>query len=369
VVATIARRLGDVVRAQDLVARHGGSQFVVILADVPDEFEAILLADRLLACFAEPVDAGGRELKVTGSVGITLVEAGDDHLAALRSAEIALHRAKEAGGGRYALFDDALQVRSLHRLEREADLHEVLTKQTWTLAYQPIFDSTSDRVVGVEALLRWTHPTRGPVPPFDLIRLAEHTGAIVALGREIFRRACVEAVQWHAMGFAVPVSINVSARQLREPSFLDDIGSVLAETGIAPALVVVELTETVLATQEHGEIATLHKLRELGCQVALDDFGSGYSSLGELRDLPIDVVKLDQSFITDLTTSPRAAALVGAVVQLSAALDLAVVAEGVEQDDQIEALAALGCHRVQGYALSRPVAPSVITGMLRDARR
>ncbi|HWJ60430.1 MAG TPA: EAL domain-containing protein [Acidimicrobiales bacterium] len=369
VVTTIAHRLADVVRAQDLVARHGGSQFVIVLADVPDEFEAILLADRLLGCFSEPVVTEGRELMVSGSVGITLVEAGQDHLEALRSAEIALHRAKEAGGGRYALFDDDLQRRSLSRLEREADLHDVLTKQTWTLAYQPIFDSRERHVVGVEALLRWTHPTRGPVPPFELIRLAEHTGAIVSLGREIFRRACHEATQWHAMGFTVPVSINVSARQLREPSFLADVESVLHETGIATDQVVVELTETVLTTREHGEIETLHKLRELGCRVALDDFGTGYSSLSELRDLPIDVLKVDQSFITDLTTSPRAAALVDAVVRLSAALDLTVVAEGVEHDDQIDALAALGCHRIQGYALSRPVEPAIITGMLRDARR
>jgi diguanylate cyclase (GGDEF)-like protein/PAS domain S-box-containing protein len=369
VVTTIAGRLTELVRAQDLVARHGGSQFVVVLADVPDEFEAIVLADRLLSCFSDPVDADGHELKVTGSVGITLIENGQDHVEALRSAEIALHRAKEAGGGRYALFDDHLQRRSLRRLEREADLHDVLTKQTWTLAYQPIIDTQDRQVVGVEALLRWTHPTRGPVAPFELIRLAEHTGAIVALGREIFRRACEEACQWHEMGFPVPVSINVSARQLREPSFLGDVESVLVETGITPGQLVVELTETVLATREHGEIETLQALRSLGCLVALDDFGTGYSSLGELRHLPIDVLKLDQSFITDLTTSPRAAALVGAVVRLAGALDLVVVAEGVEHDDQIEALAALGCHRVQGYALSRPVAPAIITGMLRDARR
>jgi diguanylate cyclase (GGDEF)-like protein/PAS domain S-box-containing protein len=369
VVTTIAARITDLVRAQDLVARHGGSQFVVVLGDVPDEFEAILLADRLLTCFADPVDAFGHELMVTGSIGISLVSAGQDHLEALRSAEIALHRAKEAGGGRYALFDDELQRRSLGRLEIEADLRDVLKQQTWELAYQPIFDSQDREVVGVEALLRWMHPTRGPVAPFELIRLAEHTGSIVSLGREIFRRACAEATQWHAMGVAVPLSINVSARQLREPSFLGDVASVIAETGIAPELVVVELTETVLATGEHGEIATLHKLREMGCRVALDDFGTGYSSLSELRDLPIDVLKIDQSFITDLTTSPRAAALVDAVVRLSDALDLTVVAEGVEHDDQIDALAAIGCHRIQGYALSRPVAPAVITGMLRDARR
>jgi diguanylate cyclase (GGDEF)-like protein/PAS domain S-box-containing protein len=368
VVTTIAERITTLVRSQDLVARHGGSQFVIVLTDVPDEFEAILLADRLLGCFAEPVTADGHELKVTGSVGITLVESGQDHLEALRSAEIALHRAKEAGGGRFALFDQELERRSAHRLEMEADLHEVLTTQTWTLAYQPIYDTVSRRIVSVEALLRWTHPTRGPVPPFDLIRLAEWSGSIVSLGQEILRRACREARQWHELGYDLPVSINVSARQLREPSFYDDVGAVIAETGIAADRVVIELTETLLAGQEHGEVETLRRLRELGCLVALDDFGTGYSSLSELRDLPIDIVKLDQSFLTDLTTSPRAAAMVEAAIRLARALDLVVVAEGVEREDQLDALAALGCDRVQGFALSRPVAPEVVTGILQDAR-
>ena len=369
VVTQIAHRISELVRAQDLVARHGGSQFVVVLTDVPDEFEAIVLADRILGCFAEPIEADGHDLKVTGSVGITLAEPGQDHLEALRSAEIALHRAKEAGGGRFALFDTELERRSQHRREIEADLHEVLTQATWQLAYQPIFDSVERRVVGVEALLRWTHPVRGPVQPFELIRLAETSGSIVALGREIFRRACHEACHWHEMGFDIPVSINVSARQLREPEFVGDVLSVIQETGIAPDRVVIELTETVLATREHGEIEALRDLRQHGCLVALDDFGTGYSSLGGLSDLPIDVLKLDQSFITDLTTSSRAAALVTAVVRLAEAFDLIVVAEGVEHDDQIDALAALGCHRIQGFALSRPVPADTVTGMLRDALR
>jgi diguanylate cyclase (GGDEF)-like protein len=367
VVTTVAQRIGAIVRSQDLIARHGGSQFVVVLTDVPDEFEAILLADRLLGCFAAPVTADGHELKVTGSVGITLVEPGQDHLEALRAAEIALHRAKEAGGGRFALFDQELERRSQHRLEIEADLHEVLTTQTWTLAYQPIYETATRRVVGVEALLRWTHPTKGPVPPFDLIRLAEWSGSIVSLGQEILRRACQQAQGWHERGFDLSVSVNVSPRQLREPSFYDDVAAVIRETGVAPERVVIELTETLLAGREHGEVETLRRLRQLGCLVALDDFGTGYSSLSELRDLPIDIVKLDQSFITELTTSPRASAMVEAAIRLAGALDLTVVAEGVEREDQLLALEALGCERVQGFALSRPVAPEVVTGILTDA--
>lgn len=368
VVAAIADRLTDLVRGQDLVARHGGSQFVVVLTDVPDELEAIAVANRLLGSFARPVPHDGRALKVTGSVGITVAEPGEDHLHVLRGAEIALHRAREAGGGRFALFDDAMQARAQRRLETEADLREVLETGSWTLAYQPIFDSVDRRVVSVEALLRWSHPTRGAVPPGELIALAESSGAIVDLGREIFRRACDEACRWHAMGYHLPIHINVSARQLREPSFVDDVRAVMAETGIDPRSVTVELTETTIATREFGEADTLQALRDLGCEVALDDFGTGWSSLAELRDLPIDQVKLDQSFTTELTTSPRAAAMVSAVVALATALDLEVVAEGVERDAQIDALAALGCRRIQGFALSRAVSPEVITGMLRDAR-
>jgi EAL domain-containing protein (putative c-di-GMP-specific phosphodiesterase class I) len=262
-----------------------------------------------------------------------------------------------------------MERRAQQRREIEADLREVLREQTWTLAYQPIFDVAERRMVGLEALLRWTHPERGPVSPFELIRLAEDTGSIVTLGREIFRRACEDAGRWHAMGFPLPVSINVSARQLRDPNFVDDVRTVLEETAMRPELLVVELTETVLASREHGEIETLEAVRALGCRVALDDFGTGYSSLGELRDLPIDVVKLDQVFISDLPGSTTAAAMVEAVVLLAEALELVVVAEGVEQDDQVEALSSLGCHRAQGFALARPVAPHVITGMLLDARQ
>ena len=369
-VGAVAERLGDLVRGHDLVARHGGSQFVIVLTDVPDEFEAILLADRLLGSFAEPIDVGdGLEIRVTGSVGIALADGSQDPLEVLRSAEIALHRAKEAGGGRFALFDQALEARSVHRLELEADLHEVLTTQTWTLAYQPIYDLRSRRVVGAEALLRWTHPVRGPVPPFELIRLAEWSGSIVSLGQEIFRRACTEACTWHAEGFDLSVAINVSARQLREPGFVDDVAAVISETGIAPGKVVVELTETLLAGKEHGEVHALAGLRGLGCRVALDDFGTGYSSLSGLRDLPIDIVKLDQAFLTGLGTSDRAAAVVDAALRLAEALDLMVVAEGVEEDNQLEALERLGCPRVQGFALSRPIAPEAVLGLLRDARQ
>jgi diguanylate cyclase (GGDEF)-like protein/PAS domain S-box-containing protein len=364
VVQTIAVRLSRLVRGADLLARYGGAQFVLVLPDVSDEFDAILLANRMLDSFSEAVDVDGRKVRVTGSIGITLAENGHDHDTALRRAEIALHRAKEAGGGRVAVFDQDLEARARQRMDLEADLREVLDHERWWLAYQPIVDATTGRVTSAEALLRWTHPERGPVAPYELIRLAEHSGAIVDLGRSIFAHACREAVQWHRDGHGVDITVNVSALQLRDPGFVRDVDEVIAATGIDPATVVVELTETVLAADEHGEIATLAALRSQGIRIAMDDFGTGFSSLSTLRDLPIDIVKLDRSFTTQLTTSADARATVEAAVGLAHALRLTVVAEGVETQAQADTLVALGCHKIQGYLVSHPLGPDDLTAFL-----
>ncbi len=364
VVQTIAARIHALVRSGDFVARYGGAQFVVVVPRVSDEFDAIPFANRLLDCFAEPVPVEGREVKVTGSVGISLATGHGDPRTALRSAEIALHRAKEAGGGRFALFDRDMEQRANARAEAEADLREALDTGTWWLAYQPVVDPRTGRISGAEALLRWTHPVRGPVAPFEMIRVAERTGSIVGLGAEIFRRACCEAKGWHDAGHDVRIAINVSARQLREPDFVDQVAAIVDEVGIDPHQVSVELTETELASDEHGEVESLRKLRALGLAIALDDFGTGYSSLSGLRDLPIDVVKLDRSFVTDLMHSNEAAAMVEAVVRLASSLNLMVIAEGVEEAEQVAALIDLGCHRIQGFALSHPLDPEAFRLLL-----
>jgi len=369
VVNTVSDRLAELIRGADLLARYGGAQFAVVLPDVSDEFEPILFANRMLACFADPMDIDGRRVRVTGSVGIAITNGGADVREALRSAEIALHRAKEAGGGRFALFDQDLESRAQQRMVLEADLREALETRSWWLAYQPIVDTESREVTGAEALLRFTHPLRGPVSPYELIRLAEHSGAILELGREILTRACTEAVEWHRHGHPISISVNVSALQLRDPGFVADVVAAVERTGIAADRLVIELTETTLATDEHGEIENLQALRALGCQIALDDFGTGFSSLSGLRDLPIDVVKLDRSFITNLTTSAEATALVDAVVHIAQALELTVVAEGVETVDQYEALAALHCHRIQGYAVSHPITPDELGVLLGNGHQ
>jgi predicted signal transduction protein with EAL and GGDEF domain len=357
------------VRAQDLVARYGGGQFAVVMPDVTDEYDAIVVADRLVQRFGESVFVGELEVHVSGSVGVALADPSQrDHLDVLRSSEIAMHRAKEAGGDRFALFDEDMEQRSRIRSQMEADLRAVLASEEWWLAYQPIVEVETRRIVSCEALLRWTHPVRGPIPPFELIRVAESIGLIVPLGREIFHRACAEARHWQDRGFDLPVSINVSARQLQEPSFVDDVRAVLAETGVDANQVVIEVTETVLAQDLENEVQALELLRESGCRIAIDDFGTGYSSLSGLRDLPIDVVKLDQSFIHGLSTSAQAAAMVEAVIRLADALDLSVVAEGVEEEEQISALSRMHCDRMQGFAISHPLDAAALSDLLgRDS--
>ncbi len=369
VLTTLAGRLRDVVRPQDLVARHGGDLFAVVMADSPDELEAIGVADRVLGAVSEPLAADGRELVVTASVGITTAWPGStDALDAIRAAEVALNRAKEAGGACFRVFDRDMDQRSTDRLELENGLRQAIASGTWELAYQPVVATTDRRIVSCEALLRWTHPTRGPVPPLDVIVIAEATGLIVPLGRDILERACTEAVRFGASGHDLTVSVNVSARQLAEPDFVRSVAGVFESTEVDPSRIVLEVTETTLAADPGAVAAVLTAVRGFGCRVAMDDFGTGYSSLATLRDLPIDVLKLDRSFITDLGRHDRSTATVDAVIRLADALDLEVVAEGVEDEQQYEHLRALGCHRIQGFHISRPVPSDAILDLL-SARR
>jgi diguanylate cyclase (GGDEF)-like protein/PAS domain S-box-containing protein len=370
VVVTLARRLSYLTGPADIVARYGGGIFAIVVPEVVDELDPILLATEALEVIAQPIDVADRDLIVSASIGIAVADPSQHGaLDALRSAEIALQRAKEAGGGRFALFDQAMERRSLDRLDVESDLRRALDGGEWWLAYQPIVDAATQQIVSCEALLRWTHPVRGPVSPYQLIRLAEQIGLIVPLGRAIFERACTEAKGWHELGHRIPVAINVSGHQLQEPGFANEIDTVIHEVGIDPAQVVIEITETVLAHDIEAEVRVLHQLRDLGCAIAIDDFGTGYSSLGGLRDLPIDILKLDRSFITDLVVSTRAAATVSAVITLAEALDLTVVAEGVEEASQRDALLRMGCDRIQGFLISEAVDAATITSLLDDGGR
>jgi diguanylate cyclase (GGDEF)-like protein/PAS domain S-box-containing protein len=356
VVATIARRLQAAVRPQDLVARYSGGLFAVVLTHLADEYTATDVAERILECAREPITLVEPALVLSVSIGGVIVLPGEgDAQDALRRAEIAMHRSKEEGGDRIALFDPEMDRRSRERMELEADLREVIESGEWWLAYQPIIDADHREVVSCEALLRWTHPTRGPVSPLQLVLLAEATGLIVPLGHQILDRACRQARTWQDRGLDLRVAVNVSRSQLEADGFVEDVAGVIEGTGVDPSHLVLEITETALAADVSAIASVLHQLRAFGCHIAMDDFGTGYSSLGSLRDLPIDVLKLDRTFITDLPDSERATAAVDAVIRLAERLDLMVVAEGVEDQQQLETLCDLGCDRIQGYAVAYPL--------------
>jgi diguanylate cyclase (GGDEF)-like protein len=354
---TVLRALADrLLRAagpRDLVARHGGDLFAHVVVDIADELDAIAVADRLGRELAAPITAGGRDLALTASIGIALAAPGVvDPLDLIRTAEVALHRAKDDGGNCFRVFDDALDQRARERMELETDLRAALDSEQWDLHYQPIVDAHSRAIVSCEALLRWTHPVRGSVPPQQVIAVAEATGLIGPLGSRILARAARDAAGFDSQGVSLSVSVNVSPSQLGAPGFCDDLRATLAAAQVAPAQIVLEVTETVLAAETEAMEANLHAVRALGCKVAMDDFGTGYSSLATLRDLPIDVLKLDRTFITQLLTSARSAAAVRSVIQLAGSLDLLVVAEGVEDAAQLDELVTLGCDRAQGWVIA-----------------
>jgi diguanylate cyclase (GGDEF)-like protein/PAS domain S-box-containing protein len=382
VLAAFASRLREHRRPHEFVARHGDDQFAVVAA-VQDEFDATRLAQRYLALFREPFATSARPLVLSASAGILVAgwsrtEAGSsgegagratgtDAMDALRGAEVALHRAKERGGGRVQLFDAGMDRRARDRLELEADLRAAIDDESWELAYQPIIETHSECIVSCEALLRWTHPDRGAISPFEVVRVAEATGLILPLGSSIMARACRDGRASRELGHDIRMGVNVSGVQLAEPEFLSRVEHALDESGLPPSDLVIEVTETVLAADTAAAAEVLGGVRELGCHVAMDDFGTGYSSLGSLRELPIDILKLDRTFITDLTSSARSAATVEAVIRLADALDLLVVAEGVEHRAQFTALRDMGCHRMQGWAFAPALPHEELQGLLAEA--
>ncbi|GAA0797408.1 putative bifunctional diguanylate cyclase/phosphodiesterase [Spirilliplanes yamanashiensis] len=350
----VAQRLTDCVRATDTVARLGGDEFVVIFAAAAPA-EAAAAADRLIAALAPPVVAEGHELLIRASIGIADGRPGDDPSDMLRHADIAMYAAKGLGGSRYLTYEPGMAGTVANHVQLGAELRQAIIDEQFTLLYQPIVDLAGGRLMGVEALVRWTHPGRGVIPPVEFIPLAERNGLIVPLGRWVVREACRQFAAWSAEhGAAAPavLNLNVSARELREPGYADDVAAALADTGLSPHRLVLEVTETAVL-QLGGSVTNLTRLRELGVRVALDDFGTGQSTLSLLQNCPVDELKLDQSFTqAQVTGEPTIAA---AVLQLARVLGLHVVAEGVETPQQAQRLRDIGYHAAQGYHFARPL--------------
>jgi len=364
----VAQRLRSVVREGDTAARLGGDEFVVLLEGATLDGGAELVAERMLEVLGLPYDLsnkGGRELTLSASIGIADgFRATADGL--LADADVAMYEAKSAGKNRWVKFEAEMQVAARDKLTLELDLVNALERDELFLVYQPTFDLRTQAVIGVEALLRWQHPERGLVSPQDFIPVAESNGLIVPLGRWVLHQSCRQARLWQDAGYDLSVAVNVSARQLDDQVLLADVQDALRCNGLDPGKLTLEITETALMRDPQLTAKQLHALKELGVRIAIDDFGTGYSSLAYLSQFPADSLKIDRSFINEIATSRESDALIHTLVQLGKSLDIETLAEGIEDESQLEALRSEDCDSGQGFWFSRPLEAHLLEPFLRS---
>ncbi len=367
--ATVGRRIGAVVRPGDTAARLGGDEFAVLLDRTGPE-EAMAVAERVVAAVEEPVAAGETVVPIRLSIGVATALVGQvDGQELLRNADLAMYRAKRSGtvgaGSTVALYEAAMHSDAVQRLELRSQLHRALDENQLVLHYQPTVAISDGRITGFEALVRWQHPERGLLPPVTFVPLAEETGLVGRLGSWVLRDACRQAVALQVRG-PVTMAVNVAAQQLAHPGFVQEVLAVLAETGLAPERLVVEITESVVMADLATVSPRLAALREHGIRVAIDDFGTGYSSLSYLSQLPVDVLKVDKSFIDHVTSGQDDASITHAIIAMSRDLHLTTVAEGVEEPEQHAWLSEAGCDLGQGYLWSRPVPAEQLPELLAE---
>ena len=363
----VARRLSGLVRPGDTLARVSGDEFVFLCEDLQSPDDVEILAKRIDKAFARPFALSSVELSITASVGVAFAGPGEDISNQLVvQADTAMYQAKRKGGAGHQIIDLREAVQTHDRDSLEMDLRAAIARNELDVAYQPIVRSADGRVTGVEALVRWTHPTRGDVPAISLVEVAEQSGLISDIGVWVLERSCLDRGRWLHEHPAAPldVAVNVSARQLSKPDFLPTVASVLDRTGMDPNSLVLEMTENIFIEDTERAMTVLAKLKALGVRLALDDFGTGYSSLSYLRRLPIHIVKIDQSFIADIGKDSEGSAIVAAVTELAHVLGLAVTAEGVESRIQRDQVSAIGCEHAQGYYYARPMPASAIAAQL-----
>jgi diguanylate cyclase (GGDEF)-like protein len=359
-----AERLRRALAGAGRLARLGGDQFAVLLEGVADPEAAGRVARRLLDAGGTGVELDGVELPLTASAGIALAAPGDLAEDVLRSADTAAHAAKSQGAGHVVVFSPSMHAEAVRRLELRTALARAVENEELELAYQPVVNLASGEATGVEALLRWRTPEGEPISPAGFIPIAEATGLIVPLGAWVLGRACADVAPLEDLSLAV----NVSAVQLRNADFADQVAAALDASGLPAERLVVELTESALMDDVDAARRAFSALRDLGVRVAIDDFGTGFSSLATLADLPVDLLKLDRSFVAAMSGSAPHAALVGGVVSLADRVGLPLVAEGVETEAQLEALRELGCAFAQGYHLGRPGPLAAVDGRTRSLR-
>ncbi len=359
VLQDVGARLRGSLRSSDTVARLGGDEFGVLLEEVSGTEEAVSTARRILTALAEPLEIAGRAVSMRASIGVALdragMPAGADEM--LRDADTAMYRAKANGRGRAAVFEESMHAHQLARLQLDGELREAIELEQLVLFYQPVVELATGRIVEVEALLRWQHPTRGLLDPDDFIHFSEETGHIVGIGAWVTRQACRQAREWQLTRRSrrnLRVSVNASAREIVEPLFEDSVVRALADTGLSPKSLTLEITESMLLTDETAAIATLGRLRSRGIRIVIDDFGTGYSALSYLNQLPVDGLKIDRAFVAGLGVERDKTAIVRATVAFARGLGLLITAEGIETEAQLRQLLALNCDLGQGYWFATP---------------
>jgi diguanylate cyclase (GGDEF)-like protein len=361
----VAKRLENAVREGDTVARMGGDEFVVLLPQLNKKGDAVRIARKLLAAFREPFTLGKRQLYVTTSIGVALYPRdGEQPDTLLRNADAAMYGAKDKGRNTYAVYTPGLNEKAHEWLELESALHGAIGREL-VVHYQPKVDVRTGRMVGVEALVRWQHPSLGLLGPDKFIPLAEESGLIAPLGEWVLETACAQAKEWVDAGYPrISVAVNLSARQFQLQPVADMVAAALRRTGLDPQLLELELTESLALQGDQATYRTIDELKQMGVSCSVDDFGVGYSNFGYLDNLPIDKIKIDKGFVSKITTTGEKPALVVGIIALGRGLGLDVVAEGVETHEQLDFLAAHGCHQIQGYVFSRPLPADELSSLL-----
>ena len=366
---TVADRLRTCVRGEDTVARLSSDEFGLLLDRLTSAVDATLAMERIMSTLRQPIQLPGAQVELQPHIGIVVSVGGDETAEdLLRNGAVAMHRARVSEAG-YALFDPEMHAEAIRRIEVESELRTAIEESQFTLHYQPTIDLHTGRLTGVEALVRWQHPRRGLVPPMEFIPLAEESGLIVPLGQWTIKEACRQVRLWQQeipSGEPIALNVNLSARQLRHHNIVRDVADALDDSGLLPSRLVLEITESVLMVDTAATLTRLYQLKSLGVRLAIDDFGTGYSSFAYLRRFPVDILKIDKSFVDGVATEPTASALVDAMIRIGKTLHLQTVAEGVERVEQADRLRSLNCDIGQGYLFSRPLPSDAITLLLRE---
>jgi predicted signal transduction protein with EAL and GGDEF domain len=361
-------RFKQSLRAADVVARLGGDEFIILIEEVDDLRQVAIVAHKILTAAIKPMVLLGEECRVTASIGISMYpKDGSDEQALMKNADIAMYLAKEEGKNNYQFYSEEIQSKSIERLSIETNLRFALERNELSLHYQAKVDFKTNAITGVEALLRWQNPYLGSITPTQFIPVAEESGLIIPIGKWVIRTACAQNVAWQHDGLPpICVAVNLSLRQLMDEFLVKDIKNALDDSGMAPNLLELEITESMVMHNPTRMIAVLAKIKDLGVRLAIDDFGTGYSSLGQIKHFPIDTLKVDRSFVRNIPQDAEDKAITEAIIAMGKTLSLTVVAEGVETIEQMNFLKAHSCDEMQGFYFSKPIAPDQFAELLRN---